>query len=46
MNDEQEATRIPLHNVPVAMVVENITREKMAVSCHTFERKAVLPLVV
>lgn len=32
MNEEMEATRIPLHDVPVALVVENMTREKMAVS--------------
>lgn len=32
MNDELQATRIPLHHVPVALVVENITREKMATS--------------
>lgn len=44
MNDELEATRIPLHHVPVAMVVENITREKMAVSCTKFERKVVFYL--
>lgn len=36
MTDKMEATRIPLHHVPVALVVENITREKMAVSCNVF----------
>lgn len=32
MNEEMEATRIPLHDVPVALVVQEMTREKMAVS--------------
>ncbi len=36
MNEEMEATRIPLHDVPVALVVESITREKMAVSAAIF----------
>lgn len=39
MNDELEATRVPLHHVPVALVVENITREKMAVSCNMLSAK-------
>ncbi|CAN0058422.1 unnamed protein product, partial [Ectocarpus sp. 8 AP-2014] len=38
LNEDLEATRIPLHDVPVALVVERITREKIAASwsrlCH------------
>eukprot|EP00903_Cladosiphon_okamuranus_P013628 g12692.t1 len=37
MNEELEATRIPLHHVPVAVVVENITREKIARRALTWE---------
>lgn len=35
LNEDLEATRIPLHDVPVALVVERITREKIAVSGET-----------
>ncbi|CAN0285033.1 unnamed protein product, partial [Ectocarpus fasciculatus] len=30
LNEDLEATRIPLHDVPVALVVERMTREKIA----------------
>ncbi|CAM9306346.1 unnamed protein product [Hapterophycus canaliculatus] len=32
MNQDLEATRIPLHDVPVVLVVESITRERVAAS--------------
>lgn len=32
MNDDLEATQIPLHDVPVGLVVQALAREKTAVS--------------
>lgn len=32
MNEDLEATRIPLHDVPVALIVQEMTKENMAVS--------------